>query len=301
MFKRKKREIEFIDINLLPEKRKKIFPSISLTNLKNKQVILYLISFLSFLSIFIAKAVLEKILEDKRKELTYLNKAIIREDYKIKHLKRKLTHVEERFKNFYIPNLKEKLFVILYHNWYQKKVIPALINFQKEVGKFLPYLGYTIYPNPLIGKGKVIIAKNFPTGKVLKKTIKVNPFSSPQGLPNIEIPTYFLNIHFPPFKDKDFIKIINSLQSAKIKNNLLLEYLLLNTSISKIEYSSTNLILVPINIALTSDINSSKVFQFLKRNCNFIIVNKEIKEKFFYKNNWRFNVVLEGICGKYIY
>jgi len=301
MFRRRKEEIEFIDINLLPEKEKKIFLPISLTGFKKEQLIFYFLSLLSFISIFITKAILENILENKKKELIYLNKALIRENYKIKHLKHQLVDAEERFKNFYIPSLKEKLFVIFYHKWYEEKVIPTLINFQKRVGNFLPYLGYVIYPNPLVDKGKVITAQNLPNGKVIKKPIERNPFSSPQSLPYVELPTYFLNLHFPSVEDKRFLKIVNSLHSSQIKDNLLLEYLLLNTPISKIKYSATNLVLIPINIALTDEINSSRIFQILKRNCNIIIVNKEVKEKFFYKNKWRFNTTFEGICVKYIY
>ena len=300
---RRKRKAKFIEINLIPKKQKKFLFSLSPSgiSIKKEQTFLYFLSLLSFISIFVIKIVLQQVLESKQNKVLQLNQTIVKSNIEIRNLKKQIVRMEEKFKTFYIPDLKEKLFAVLYRNWYEQKVIPNLQKFQKEVGNFLPYLGYAIYPSPLIDNGKIITSQNIPKGILIEKSIEKNPFFSPQSLPYTELPTYFLKVQFPPIKEDKFLKLINNLHSTQIKDNLLLEYLLLKTSISKIRYSTINLVLIPINIAAPDDINSTRILQVLKENCNAFVINKDINEKLFYKNSWHSKIVLEGVCIKYIY
>ena len=298
---RRKRKVKFIEINLIPKRQKKFLFSLSTSGIKKEQAFLYLLSLLSFISIFVIKTVLQQVLESKQNKVLQLNKKIVKSNIEIRNLEKQIVRMEEKFKTFYIPDLKEKLFAILYHKWYEQKVIPTLQKFQKEVENFLPYLGYAIYPSPLVDNGKIITSQNIPTGILMEKSIEKNPFFSPQSLPYTELPTYFLKVQFPPIKEDKFLKLINNLHSTQIKDNLLLEYLLLKTSISKIRYSTINLVLIPINIAAPDDINSTRILQVLKENCNVFVINKDVNEKLFYKNSWHSRIVLEGVCIKYIY
>ena len=294
----KKRKNPFIEINFAPHKKRKLFAYFEEISLSTKDSFLYWLSLIAFLFIFITPYLGNKFLQQQKAKVVSLNRQIYSIDRQIRALQRELATADNRFKVFYIPKLKEKLFILWYKQWYKDKVISSIKKFQTLIGGFIPYLGVWVYPNPSVMGKAIVETSAIPKGLVIYKKITKNPFTNPNDLNYVVIPSLFLYVKSPKV-DSKFNKLISRIRDNTIKANLLLEYTLLKHPLKAFSFSSVALLMFPINIAKPSKMEP--ILQKLKNYCSALIINKEAKKSIYLNNKWQTSQVLDGVCIKYVF
>ena len=297
MFKRKQK-IVLIEINFAPKKKRVFLPFLEGISLTKKEVILYAFSLLTLLIYIFGPYFVEDFLNQKRQQINILNRKIAQINGKIRYLERRLSKADLRFKDFYIPQLKEKVFIIWYKNWYRKKVIPTIKEFQNLIKGTMPYMGVWVFPNFSKFGRSVIERYSIPKGEIKYIRISGNPFQNPRSIPYTTLPNFYLVVKGPRV-DSKFARLLNKIRDKNIKANLLLEYTLLKNPLHVFHYSSTALLIFPINLVKEQEMNS--VLNNLHYFCNLILINKEAKREIIFNNTWKTTKVLEGLCIKYAY
>jgi len=297
LFKRQKR---FVEINFAPKKRWEliVFLSSIYPKLKSRNFLVLLISILSFTSIFVEKSLAEKIIEKQKEKILTLQRKLRFQNLEIQNLRNQLKQAEQKFKNFYIPHLKEKIFYIWYYRYGRQKIWTVINKFYKIVKDHTSLVGFRVFPSPYNDVSENLIFLPVKEHKVIYKPIKGNPF-----LKNKNIYNSFV-IYVKPFElDLVFRKNLQKIKDDTIKANLILEYGLLTKKIKP------NYIKIPITIEFplyiplvnTTVKDMDKILTNLKSFCNTLWIDSIFKEKRFSLNGKKFNTIISGICIKNIY
>ncbi len=293
----RRRKKSFIEINLAPKKKRKFFPGIfSIEQIEKKDLLLYSVSLVSFFSIFAVQQISNKILEEYDKRILALNREINLKNRELQNLKRAYNEADKKFKDFYIPNLKEKVFIIWYNDWWKRKVVAEIRKFQKIAEGLIPYMGVWVYPNPFKSGSGAILKGQVPQNVKEYVDVKGNPFLNVESLPYVKLPGLHLLIEKPSV-DKKFLSSISQIKDETIKANLYLEYALLKYPINDFKISSGVLLLFPITGVFTEE----RDLKELENYCNVLLIRKRYERNLFMNNRWVGPKLLDGVCIKYVF
>jgi len=295
LFRRQKR---FVEINLAPKKKWEfiIFLSNIYPKLKSKNFLMLSLSTVSFISIFLEDFIAQKIFNEEIRNIHKLQKELAFQNIKIRKLRRQLKLAEQKFKNFYIPYLKEKIFYIWYYSYGHKKIWKVVNEFYSIVKGHTTFLGFRVFPSPY---GKIlenVIFKKENSHEIIYKPLKGNPFVANKNINNSFI------IYVNPFElDKNFAENLNKIKDKTIKANLLLEYGLLTRKI-KPQYIKVPIVLeFPINLFFEKNGNIKQIITKLVNFCNIVQIDSAFSEKKISWNGKWINSIINGICIKYTY
>jgi len=295
LFKKRKR---FVEINLAPQKRWEfiIFLSNFYPKLKSKNFLMFTLSTISFISIFLEEVVAEKIFNEEIRNIHKLQKELAFQNIKIRKLRRQLKLAEQKFKNFYIPYLKEKIFYIWYYRYGHKEIWKIVNEFYSIVKGHTAFLGFRVFPSPYGRISESIIFKKDNSHEIIYEPIKGNPFTVNKNINNSFV------IYVNPFElDKKFAKNLAKIKDKTIKANLLLEYGLLTRKI-KPQYIKVPIVLeFPVNLFFTKGSDMKQILIKLRNFCNTLQIDSAFSEKKISWNGKWVNSIINGICIKYTY
>lgn len=291
----------FVEINLAPKKGWEF--SIFLTNIypkfKSRNYLLFLVSFISFLGIFIEDYIANIVLNQKRNEINQLRKTLIYQDIKIKKLKKDLQLAEQKFKNFYIPNLKEKIFYIWYYQHGLKRLWKTVDKFTEIVKGKTEFVGFRIFPSPYNKlSDNIIFEREKVDHQTIYKSLEENFFAKNKTLLDENSFTIYVN----SFElDKDFARNMAKIKDKTIKANLLLEYGLLTGRI-KSEYIKIPItIMFPFNLSFESEENLNQTLNMLKSFCNILQISSFLNTKIYTVSGKKVRAIIDGVCIKRIF
>lgn len=269
--------------------------------LRKREWFLIILSLLTFLGIFAEKYFGEQYVQQERDTLEFIKNKIKAYDKRIQTLKETLSKEDTKFRDFYIPSLKEKLLYLWFHKHLRPQIQTAVQQYSQIVGSAAPFIGSLSYPNPYIQpeKGiytpqKIINLTN--QHKVIFKPFEKNPFVENKYL----FKSFTLAITLPSKKDS-FIRNIAKIKDKTIRANLLLEYGLIKYGLKNINIKSPASVIFPVNVVLPAGEIYQKTLEELKNFCNILQINREYRKEFFFQNRLQVKAVLDAICIKYIF
>jgi len=265
--------------------------------IRNKDLILLMLSMFSFVGIFLEKYFADKLIEKRQQEILVLRRNLVYQNIKIKKIRKKLYLAEQKFKDFYIPNLKEKIFYIWYYRYGQSRLWKAIEKFYHITKGRTSLIGFRIFPSPYNKfSDNIIFAENIRS--IEFKPIEGNIFLNP---PKNLISNTFA-IYVEPFEvDKKFAKSINKIKDQTIKANLLLEYGLLTGKIKPRYVKVPITIIFPLNLAFENEKDLNKILDKLKNFCNILQISSILNENIYTVKGLRSDGIINGICIKYIF
>ncbi len=305
---RRSNEIKFIDINFAPKKDRFLFLKEWKSKFKESKndFLLYSLSAFTFLVVISLPFILSYIEGKQNLKIQQLEKLLIKKDRELAFLKRKEEHVRRKFYKFYIPSLKEKLFLIAFY----KKAIPKLSKTKEEIKNFLKAFEgsfvYIVYPNPLIKwksdiKNLGFFKKEYgiyyiPTKYADQILLKPELITENTGIPIITKPMVVLQSNIKI--DKKFINAINKLKNEDLKANLLLEYILTKTTLKNISLNFPMSFIVPFHLNIPNVKVKNILLNGLKESCSATIITAVYKE---IEPGYSEKEILDGFCIKNIY
>jgi hypothetical protein len=299
-FKTGRQKKRFVEINLVPKKKSFLFILIEGFKHTDKVILgLISLSIIGFISIFIESYMANLLLNRKKLQINLLKRKIISATAQIHFLKKQIIVAEEKFKDFYIPYLKEKVFYIWYYKYGQKNIWNYINKFLQISKGWNVFQGFKVYPNPFNDLSKYTFFNKKESKGVLYQKLQNNIFIKPSGKYGLD--NTYLIIVYPIVKDKKVKRILNRIRDKTIKANLLLQYSLLSHDINSLNFGVPQTILFPINTVCTNDLECNNVLSQLKRFCSRIYINKEFRKEKYFLNKIQPESVLEGICIKYTY
>ncbi|NPB05498.1 MAG: hypothetical protein GXO08_03865 [Aquificae bacterium] len=267
--------------------------------MEKKDALLIGLSLLAFLSIFGVQYYGSKVVSEKKEQIKRLDAQIRKENAKIARLKRQIKNLNESFKDFYVEGLKEKVFAVWYRRWWDRRVLPQLVDLKSAFDGLTPFFGLWVYPNPLkFGKGRLLTfgVKN----AVVFEPVKTNPFLSPETLPAVTVPNFFVAVDEKKTEER-FERALSKIDDAEVRSNLRLEYYLLKNPLEDFEVRSAALVLIPVNFASAhGDEARRELFNRLKERCSLLIVNAYYREGKYFKG-WSYGELVDAVCVKYVF
>jgi len=299
MFRRKKKKV-FVDINLSPYRKRSWTAVIAekLSKVEKKDIALAVLSILSFISIFASQIAFNRLIEEKKGEIQILEGKIRKEKVVLNGLKRNYQTADQKFKVFYISGIKEKVFYIWYSTNFNRKVWEAVEEYRKLVGSIVPFIGFTVFPNPFFGfRPDIRPLEAYRFHRLIYSTSPVNYFRNPGGDAALNPTVYIEKFKVNP----QFLRDIGKIKDSNIKANLLLQYGLIYGNIESFKVYTPVTVVFPVNLALPSEELYRSKMADLKRFCNRLIIDKEYREEIFINNSVRSKTVIDGFCIKNVY
>ena len=293
---------KFVEINLASKKRSEFYLKILQIRqrIKKKETALIVTSLLIFAGIFIESYVANRLITSKQEEIQRLKQQILFKMGEIRRLKSLLAREEEKFKDFYIPTLKEKVFFIWYHTLVKPKIWKSFEEFQKIVSGTTPFAGFVAYPNPYFLKSSLGSSYKEPLKLHLieYKKLTLNPFG---GKFDDNINRNFVVVIDAFDIDPNFRKNINKVKDSTIRANLILEYGLIKMGLKGFKVHTPLTLIMPVNVVLPEGAVYREKLRELHDFCDKLIVNKEYKQEIFMNNRVEVKAVLDAVCLKNLY
>ena len=206
-----------------------------------------------------------------------------------------MKNADKIFKRLYIPELKEKAFILWYSD-FEKNIWKSVESFAKIVGSIPPFVGFSVYPNPYIKLDSEFLAPSDKEHKVLYKKFEKNYFLQPYNFSNT------LTVIVKPFNvDKKFLSKVEKIKNPTIKANLLLEYGLLWHGLENLQIEVPTYLVFPVNLIFAERDAYKNTMNQLKNFCNYLIINKKYGEYYYFNNKPNFKIVIDGVCIKIAY
>lgn len=299
--KSKKKKYVNISLEKKAKDQVRVKWTIYFRTLQKREWFLIIFSFLTFLGVFVENYFGEQYIQQEKNTLEFIKAKIKAYDKRIQTLKDTLGKEDIKFRDFYIPSLKEKLLYLWFYEHLRPEIQTAVEQYSQIVGSAAPFIGSLSYPNPyfqpkkgLYTPKKIINLTN--QHKVLFKPFKKNPFVENKYL----FKSFMLAITLPRKRDS-FIQKIANIKDKTIRANLLLEYGLIKYGLKNIDIKSPASIVFPVNVVLPAGEIYQKTLEELKDFCNIFQINREYRKEFFFQNRLQVKAVLDAICIKYIY
>jgi hypothetical protein len=299
MFRLHRKRKQYININLTTRRRESFLKKLGvslLAQLKGKNLYLALLSLVSFISIFVTNTLLGSYIEKLNTEINRLDYQLRLKTVALNRIKQDLKKSDRIFKRLYIPELKEKAFVLWYNDKFGRNIWENVKKFSEIVGQIPNFVGFSVYPNPYISFDKELLISNPEEHKLLYTRIDKNYFLQPYKFSNS------LAIILNPFNvDKGFLKNIAKIKDATIKANLLLEYGLLWYGLENLQVEVPSSLVFPVNLVFAEREIYEKTMQKLKDFCNYLLINKKYSKYYYLNNRPNIKIVIDGICIKISY
>jgi len=296
MLRFKRRNKRFVSINLTTHKRENILKKIGIVVLgqvKGKNFYFGLLSIFSLVSLVLINYYLNLRIENLKNEINKLDNKIRFKTVALHRLKQNLKKADKIFKKLYIPELKEKAFVLWYSNKFNENIWKNVYKFKEIVGNIPSFVGFSVYPNPYSGLDKKIFIPNWKEHKVIYKKINDNYFVQPYNFSNS------LVIIINPFNvDKKILKNIEKIKDSSIKANLLLEYGLLWYGLENLKVEVPTYLVFPVNLIFAEDELYKTTLRKLKEFCNYLLINKRYSKYYYLNNKLKVESVIDGVCIK---
>ncbi len=303
MFKFRKNKKKYVNISLERKVKDQVRVKwiIYFKTLRKREWFLISLSLLTFLGIFIEKYFEQQYIQQEKDYLVFIKNKINAYDKRIQTLKESLNKEDIKFRDFYIPSLKEKLFYLWFHEHLRPQIQVAVQQYSKIVGSAAPFIGTLSYPNPYIqsknGLDTTIDLSKFNIyHKLLFKPFEKNPFIESKYIHK----SFVLAINLPGQKDS-FIQKIAKIKDKTIRANLLLEYGLIKYGLKNINIKSPATVIFPVNLVLPAGEIYQKTLQKLENFCNILQINREYRKEFYFQNTLQVKAVLDAVCIKYIF
>jgi len=297
MFRLHRRKKKYISINLTTHKRESFIQKIGIVflgYLRGKNLYLSLLSVTSFVAIFVVNHYLSSRIETLKEEINKLDYRIHFKIAAIRRLKHNLKKADRIFKRLYIPELKEKAFILWYNEKFGKNIWKNVYQFAKIVGNIPSFVGFSVYPNPYVGFDKKFFMPNWKEHKIIYKKIEKNYFIQPFNFSNS------LAIIINPFNvDKNFLKNVEKIKDSTIKANLLLEYGLLWYGLENLQVEVPTYLIFPVNLIFTEEEVYKKKLRELKNFCNYLFINRQYGKYYYLNNKLNVRIIIDGICLKF--
>ena len=187
MFRLHRRRKRYININLTTKRRESFLQKIGvslLAQLKGKNLYLELLSFLGFISIFVTNSLLNSYIERLKNEINKLDYRIRLKSVALNRLKQNLKKADKIFKKLYIPELKEKAFILWYNDKFEKNIWKNVKAYAEIVGNIPSFVGFSVYPNPYVNFDKKFLIPNTQKHEIVYKRFDRNYFLQPYNFSN---------------------------------------------------------------------------------------------------------------------
>jgi hypothetical protein len=299
MFRLHRKRKRYININLTTKRRESFLQKIGVilvAQLKGKNLYLGLLSFLGFISIFVTNSLLNSYIERLKDEINKLDYRIRLKSVALNRLKQNLKKADKIFKKLYIPELKEKAFILWYNDKFEKNIWKNVKAYAEIVGNIPSFVGFSVYPNPYVNFDKKFLIPNTQKHEIVYKRFDRNYFLQPYNFSNS------LVVVINPFNvDKKFLKNIGKIKDSTIKANLLLEYGLLWYGLENLQVEVPAYLVFPVNLIFAERDAYKNTMNQLKNFCNYLLINKKYGEYYYLNNKPNFKIVIDGVCIKIAY
>ncbi|RTZ70474.1 MAG: hypothetical protein DSZ30_00720 [Aquificaceae bacterium] len=296
MFRFHRRRKKYISINLATRKKESLLQKIGISflgQLKGRNLYLGLLSAFSFISIFAVNYYLNSRIEALKDEINKVDYKVRFKTVALHRLKRNLEKADKIFKRLYIPELKEKAFILWYNDKFEKNIWKNVYKFAEIVGNIPSFIGFSVYPNPYVGFDRKFFMPNWREHKVFYQKIDRNYFVQPFNFSNS------LAVIINPFNvDKKFLKNVEKIKDSTIKANLLLEYGLLWYGLENLQVEVPAYLVFPINLIFTEEDIYKATLKKLNRFCNYLLISKRYGKYYYLNNKLNVRIVIDGICIK---
>ena len=296
MFRLHRRKKKYISINLATRKKESLLQKIGISflgQLKGRNLYLGLLSAFSFISIFAVNYYLNSRIEALKDEINKVDYKVRFKTVALHRLKRNLEKADKIFKRLYIPELKEKAFILWYNDKFEKNIWKNVYKFAEIVGNIPSFIGFSVYPNPYVGFDRKFFMPNWREHKVFYQKIDRNYFVQPFNFSNS------LAVIINPFNvDKKFLKNVEKIKDSTIKANLLLEYGLLWYGLENLQVEVPAYLVFPINLIFTEEDIYKATLKKLNRFCNYLLISKRYGKYYYLNNKLNVRIVIDGICIK---